>query len=142
VVSGSPKETFALGKRIAALLTPGSVVALNGVLGSGKTCLAKGIACGLGISENVTSPTYTIISEYQGGKKTPATLYHIDAYRLNSDRDFEDIGGPEIIASTGISVIEWSERIFKSLPDDAITISLEITETSSRLIRINGLERL
>jgi len=142
VVSGSPKETFALGRRIAALLTPGSVLALNGALGSGKTCLVKGIAGGLGISENVTSPTYTIISEYQYGEKTPAVFYHIDAYRLNSDRDFEDIGGPEIIASAGISVIEWSERIPKSLPENAITISLEITGASSRLIRINGLESL
>jgi len=96
----------------------------------------------LGISENVTSPTYTIISEYHSGEKVSAALYHIDAYRLNSDRDFEDLGGPEIIACDGISVIEWSERIPKSLPDNAITISLEITGASSRLIRIKGLESL
>jgi tRNA threonylcarbamoyladenosine biosynthesis protein TsaE len=142
VVSNSPQETIALGRRIAALLTPGSVIALNGPLGSGKTCLAKGIAGGLGINENVTSPTYTIISEYQSGEQGSPTLYHIDAYRLNNDRDFEDIGGPEIIASAGISVIEWSERIPKSLPENTITINLEITGASSRLIRIHGLDKL
>ena len=142
MVSNSPQETIALGKRIAALLTPGSVIALNGSLGSGKTCLAKGIAGGLGINENVTSPTYTIISEYQNGEQGSPTLYHIDAYRLNNDRDFEDIGGPEIIASAGISVIEWSERIPKSLPENTIKIDLEITGASSRLIRIHGLDKL
>jgi len=143
VVSTSPQETIDLGKRIAALLTPGSVVALNGPLGSGKTCLAKGIAYGLGINENVTSPTYTIISEYQSGEQGYPTLFHIDAYRLNNDRDFEDIGGPEIIASSdGISVIEWSERIPKSLPRNTITIDLEITGASSRLIKIHGLDKL
>jgi len=143
VVSTSPQETIDLGKRIAALLTPGSVIALNGPLGSGKTCLAKGIADGLGITENVTSPTYTIISEYKSGEHGSPALYHIDAYRLNNDRDFEDIGGPEIIASSdGISIIEWSERISKSLPHNAITIDLEITGASSRLIRIHGLDKL
>ena len=142
LISNSPDETFALGQRIAALLSDakfsGSIIALKGELGSGKTYLTKGIAFGLGINENITSPTYTIISEYQGSR----TLYHIDAYRLNNDKDFEDIGGPEIINGQGISVIEWSERIPKSLPDNAITIFLEITGTSSRLIRINGLENL
>jgi len=144
LTTSSPQETIDLGRRIAASLTQGSVVALNGPLGSGKTCLTKGIAEGLGINENVTSPTYTIISEYQSSKQGGSpTLYHIDAYRLNNDRDFEDIGGPEIIASSdGISVIEWSERIPKSLPENTITIDLEITGASSRLIKIHGLDKL
>ena len=119
------------------MLSEGSVIALQGNLGSGKTCLAGGIAAGLGISENLTSPTYTIINEYQRDEPSPA-LYHIDAYRLNGDRDFEDIGGVEIIRSAGISVIEWSERIPKSLPENAITVSLEITGPTSRLIKIKG----
>lgn len=132
----SPEETFDIGRQIASLLVPGSVIALNGILGSGKTCLAKGIAFGLGIGENITSPTYTIISEYQAF----CPFYHIDAYRLNSDKDFEDIGGNEIINGDGISVIEWSEKIPKSLPENKITIHLEITGYSSRLIRIEGLD--
>ena len=133
MVSNSPQDTFAAGQKIAGILSAGSVVALKGTLGSGKTLLAAGIAGGLGISENITSPTYTIINEYSSSP----VLYHIDVYRLNGDRDFQEIGGDEIINSGGICVIEWSERIPKSLPDNAITVSLEITGPSSRLIKIN-----
>jgi len=151
--SSSPEETFSLGQSIAPFLSPGSVVALKGELGSGKTCLAKGIASGLGIKDVLTSPTYTIINEYREKEDSPVTggaasagsyaaraLFHIDAYRLENDKDFEDIGGPEIINGNGISIIEWSDRIPNSLPDDKISISLEITGPSSRSIRIKGLE--
>ena len=134
--TNSEEETFAVGRRIAESLTAGMVVALRGTLGSGKTCLAKGIAGGLKIKENVTSPTYTIINEYD----TTPPLFHIDAYRLNNDEDFEQIGGRELIGGGGIYVIEWSERIPKSLPDDAVAVELEITGASSRLIRVSGLE--
>ncbi|MCL2442147.1 MAG: tRNA (adenosine(37)-N6)-threonylcarbamoyltransferase complex ATPase subunit type 1 TsaE [Treponema sp.] len=140
ITSNSPDETTALGKRIAGYLSNGSVVALEGRLGSGKTCLVKGITSGLGITENITSPTYTIINEYTRNNLSP--IYHIDVYRLSGDKDFEDIGGLEIINSDGISLIEWSERIQKSLPSDTITVSLFITESSSRLIKINGLESI
>ena len=133
MVSNSAQDTFAAGRRIAGVLSAGSVVALQGTLGSGKTVLAGGIAGGLGIGENITSPTYTIINEYES---SPA-LYHIDAYRLNDDRDFRNIGGDEIINSAGISVIEWSERIPESLPDNAIKVSIEITGPASRLIKIS-----
>jgi tRNA threonylcarbamoyladenosine biosynthesis protein TsaE len=138
LVTESPDETFEIGRRIATLLFPGSVIALNGALGSGKTYLTKGIASGLGVNEIITSPTYTIISEYQ----TSCIFYHIDVYRLNGDKDFEDIGGNEIIQSGGICVIEWGAKIPKSLPKETITIYIEITGNSSRLIRIEGLEKL
>jgi tRNA threonylcarbamoyladenosine biosynthesis protein TsaE len=121
---------------------PGSVIALNGALGSGKTSLTKGIAYGLGISENITSPTYTIINEYQDEHQASCAFYHIDVYRLNNDKDFEDIGGNEIINGGSICVIEWSEKIQRSLPENKITIYMEITGHSSRLIRIEGLENL
>jgi tRNA threonylcarbamoyladenosine biosynthesis protein TsaE len=127
---------MALGEYIAGFLEPGSVIALRGSLGSGKTCLAKGIARGLGITEIITSPTYTIISEYPGS----ITLYHIDAYRLAGDEDFEQIGGPELICGKGVSIIEWSERIPQSLPENTITIAFEITGPQTRVIRISGLE--
>jgi len=137
IISNSDQETFDTGKKIAHFLIPGSVVALTGTLGSGKTLLAKGIAKGLGIEEEITSPTYTIINEY----KLPDTnLYHIDAYRLNNDKEFEDIGGVDIVHSKNISVIEWSCRIANSLPLEAINISIEITGITSRLIKITGLE--
>ena len=140
LVSNSPQETYDLGRLIAKNLKNGDVAALSGTLGSGKTSLVKGIANGLGIEENITSPTYTIINEY---KKNDSAfpLYHIDVYRLSGDKDFEDIGGVEILNSEGISLVEWSERIPKSLPNNAISISIEITGHSSRLIKINGLEK-
>jgi len=142
IVSNSPEETIFIGKRIASFLTAGSVVALVGCLGSGKTCLTKGIALGLGITENITSPTYTIINEYQGEKESSPTLLHIDAYRLNCEKDFEDIGGDETINSDGISIIEWSERIPKSIPENSIKIVMEIISPVSRSIKIKGLDKL
>jgi tRNA threonylcarbamoyladenosine biosynthesis protein TsaE len=92
----------------------------------------------LGVTETITSPTYTIISEYNS---SPA-LYHIDAYRLSGDEDFENSGGREIINSGGISLIEWSERIPKSIPKDAITVIINITGPCSRLIQIKGLDKI
>ncbi|MDR0301173.1 MAG: tRNA (adenosine(37)-N6)-threonylcarbamoyltransferase complex ATPase subunit type 1 TsaE [Treponema sp.] len=150
IISNSPQDTFSLGQRIASFLTAGTVVALQGELGSGKTYLVKGIAKGLGITETITSPTYTIISEYwsssedrsSSGDQSSVTLYHIDAYRLDNDEDFENLGGSEIINSGGISLIEWSERIPKSLPKERITIIFRITGPSSRLIQISGLDSL
>ena len=133
MVSNSPQDTVAAGRKIAGLLSAGSVVALLGTLGSGKTLLASGIAGGLGVKENITSPTYTIINEYESSP----VFYHIDVYRLKGDRDFQEIGGVEIINSDGISVIEWGDLIPNSLPHNALTISLEITGPASRLIKIN-----
>jgi len=139
IISNSPDETAALGKKISNHLKQGSVVALQGTLGSGKTYLTKGIALGLGIKENLTSPTFTIINEY---KYDNTAFFHIDAYRLNNEKDFEDIGGQEIINSDGISVIEWSERILKMLPENTIYITLTITGSLSRQIFIKGIDAL
>ena len=140
-ISSSPEETEALGERLARRLQPGSVIALRGGLGAGKTCLVKGIALGLGIAENVTSPTYTIVCEYHGHFHGQAViLYHIDAYRLNGDEDFENTGAGELIGGEGIAIIEWSERIPRSVPPGAITIEIEITGPQSRMFRIEGLE--
>ncbi len=144
LVSNSVEETFDIGKQIASAILrdfgAGTVVALSGGLGCGKTHLTKGIALGLGIEETITSPTYTIISEYQG-RNSPA-LFHIDAYRLKGDDDFQAMGGDEIINGNGISIIEWSERIPNSLPKDIISISIEITGDTSRLIKIDGIKTL
>ena len=137
ISSSSPDQTFAAGKEISGYLSPGAVIALSGTLGSGKTQLAKGIASGLGITENLTSPTYTIVNEYRLAENSEVTFYHIDVYRLENEKDFEDIGGEEILNSNGICVIEWSERITKLLPDDCIRISIEITGDSSREIQVS-----
>ena len=142
VICSSPEETFALGKELARLLKSGSVVALKGILGAGKTCLAKGIARGLGVEEELTSPSYTIISEYMvnfSGKQASAdslSLYHIDAYRLGGNDDFSAIGGEEIIFGKGISMIEWCERIPAFIPPGALMVDIQIHEGEKRLIHI------
>ncbi|MDR1248923.1 MAG: tRNA (adenosine(37)-N6)-threonylcarbamoyltransferase complex ATPase subunit type 1 TsaE [Treponema sp.] len=134
-ITASPEETMALGEKIADGLGKGSVVALRGGLGAGKTCLAKGIARRLGIREAVTSPTYTIVSEYASGA---LPLYHIDAYRLGGDDDFQALGGDEYVQGEGIALIEWSERIPGSIPPSAVTVSIDILEDGRRSIEVEN----
>ena len=106
------------------------MVALRGGLGAGKTVLAKGIARGLGIEDEVTSPSYTIVSEYEGRLR----FHHVDAWRLADADEFGAVGGAELLADQGgVSVIEWSERIEELLPPDAIAIELLVREDESRL---------
>jgi tRNA threonylcarbamoyladenosine biosynthesis protein TsaE len=128
---------MAAGERLALRLSKGAVVALRGGLGAGKTCLVKGIARGLGITEEITSPTYTIISEYEG----PFPFYHIDAYRLAGDDDFAALGGGEFLGGEGITVIEWSERIPGSLPKDVVTVYIRFCSDQRRCIEIGGLPK-
>jgi len=119
----------------------GSVIALEGPIGAGKTCLTKGLAKGLGVAEEVTSPSYTIISEYEAfpyGENTASiNLYHIDAYRLGGNDDFFNIGGEEIVFGNGISVIEWSGRIGDSIPNDAFRVEIQILDDGKRKIVIS-----
>jgi tRNA threonylcarbamoyladenosine biosynthesis protein TsaE len=125
---------MAAGERLALRLPKGAVVALCGGLGAGKTCFTKGIARGLGITEEITSPTYTIISEYEG------PFYHIDAYRLAGDDDFAALGGEEYLGGDGITVVEWSDRIPGSLPDDAVAVDICIESDGRRCIEIQNLQ--
>ena len=135
-VSSSPQDTEALGRHLACCLKPGSVIALSGGLGAGKTCLVKGIAGALGISENITSPTYTIINEY---RLESCSLYHIDAYRLSGDEDFDSTGAGDCFSAGGITIIEWSDRIPNSIPAGAMRIEIEISGPQSRIFRLRGL---
>lgn len=128
------EETTDLGRRIGRLLQAGDILALQGTLAAGKTQLTKGIAEGLDISEPVTSPTFTIISEYYG--RLP--LYHIDVYRLNSPEDFLDLGVEEMLYGQGVCSIEWSEKIMSELPERTIQIHLAAQADSSRLITISN----
>jgi tRNA threonylcarbamoyladenosine biosynthesis protein TsaE len=132
--SDSPESTRALGFSFAGQLHRGAVVALQGPLGSGKTCFTQGLAAGLGIEEPVTSPTYTIIAEYSG----TMPLYHIDAYRLRDEEDFFDLGVEEILYGTGVTVIEWSERIPGAIPHDAFFVAITIVDSTTRNILIRG----
>lgn len=107
-------------------------MALRGGLGVGKTVFTKGIGRALGVTEEITSPTYTIISEYQG--KLP--LYHIDAYRLGGEEDFNALGPEEFLYSPGICVIEWSEKVETALPRDSIRVELSIIDGTRRRVRV------
>jgi tRNA threonylcarbamoyladenosine biosynthesis protein TsaE len=130
----SREETIALGKRIGARLEPGDCLALTGPLGAGKTTFTKGVALALGIEETVTSPTFTVISEYQG--KIP--LYHIDAYRLEGPEDFINLGADELLFGSGVCVIEWSERIKGELPENAVFVAIENAGGESRRFTVTG----
>jgi len=135
--SSGENDTLSLGKKLSHRLKKGDIVALKGKLGAGKTCFTKGIAMGLGIEETITSPSYTIISEYEGRiSGDPVTLYHIDVYRLDGVDDFYDIGGEEILFGKGISIIEWSERLGELIPPGAFRVDIEIMKDNTRAIRI------
>jgi len=132
---------MSLAERLGALVSGGSVIALRGGLGAGKTTFAKGFARGLGVGDEVTSPTYTIVSEYVGRLR----LHHVDAYRLEGPEDFESVGGDELLADPdGVCLIEWSERIEAALPPWSAQADILVENDGSRLLRIEGasLERL
>ena len=136
VISSSEQETRELGKRMAGKVTPGTVISLRGSLGAGKTVFAKGFAEGLGITEAIVSPTFTLVQEYDGRLK----LYHLDLYRLSGEDEFESMGGEDFRYSDGVALIEWSEKIEDMLPDDTIFINITINEDLTRSIEIKGME--
>ena len=130
-ISGSSEDTFNIGREFAGQLKPGDTVALNGVLGAGKTVFVKGIAAGLNIPDMVTSPTFTIVKEYSGDVK----LYHFDVYRITSEEEMEETGYYECLED-GICIIEWAELIENILPEKCIRIMIEHTGDSTRRITI------
>ncbi len=103
------------------MLQPGDVITLNGDLGAGKTCFAGGVARGLGINERITSPTFTLINEYDG----PLPLYHLDVYRLESPEELEDLGYEEYFYGSGVTLIEWAEQVEQYLPAERLDIFIE-----------------
>jgi tRNA threonylcarbamoyladenosine biosynthesis protein TsaE len=113
-------------------LTGGEIFALYGVLGSGKTQLVKGIARGLGYRGAVTSPTFTLVHEYLGGR---LPLYHIDLYRLQAEKQAIEIGLEEYIPSDGVTIIEWPERIASILPPETLHWELEVVSLTERVVR-------
>lgn len=129
-------ETELLGKKLAKKIYPGAVIALTGVLGAGKTIFTKGIAKGLGITENIKSPTFTIICEYEG--RLP--LYHMDMYRISSEEEFEMTGGKELLYGNGVCVIEWSDNIESCLPKNVISVNIKILNPEERETEILGIE--
>ena len=118
----SPEETFELGKKIGEAAKPGQVYTLNGDLGVGKTVFTQGVAAGLGITEPVSSPTFTIVQVYEEGR---LPFYHFDVYRLGDVDEMDEIGYEDYFYGEGICLIEWSERIREILPEHPIQITIE-----------------
>jgi len=121
------------GQRLAAELRAGDVLALTGDLGAGKTCLVKGIARGLGILQEITSPTFTLINEYVGGR---LPLYHVDLYRLDSAEQALQIGLDDYLGRDGVTVIEWAEKVESLLPPTTRRLRVEFIADNSRRITL------
>lgn len=118
----SPEETFELGKKIGEAAKPGQVYTLNGDLGVGKTVFTQGVAAGLGITEPVSSPTFTIVQVYEEGR---LPFYHFDVYRIGDIEEMEEIGYDDYFLGEGICLIEWAELIRDILPEKRIEITIE-----------------
>lgn len=136
----SALETERVGSRLAAQLRAGDVIAYYGGLGAGKTAFTRGLAAGLGVTDEVTSPTYTIVNEYMSGR---IPLFHFDMYRLSSSEELFDIGWEDYLARGGVCAVEWSENVEDALTG-AIRVTIETlgTDPDARVITITGGETL
>ena len=121
LLSHSPEDTEDIGARLAEQLEPGAVVAFTGDLGAGKTAFTRGLARGLGIPDRITSPTFTIVNEYEGGR---LPLFHFDMYRLGSADELFDIGWEDYLRRGGVCAVEWSENIADALEEDAVRVDI------------------
>jgi tRNA threonylcarbamoyladenosine biosynthesis protein TsaE len=141
-----PDQTLELGQRIgasiaASCLAPGfdgAVVILAGPLGAGKTVLAKGIARGLGISDALVSPTYTIVSEYRGG---PVPLYHVDLYRIEGQVQLENLGLEDILRSPSVVLVEWGEKLESTLDGSWTRVTISLSDGDARTFVVEDVER-
>lgn len=135
-LSDSAAQTEELGARLARVLRPGSVIALRGGLGAGKTAFTRGLARGLGIEDAVTSPTYTIVNEYLTGR---LPLFHFDMYRLHTSDELFDIGWEDYLERGGVCAVEWSENVADAL-SDAVTVEISRVDgqENARKITVTG----
>ena len=134
-LSHSPEETEHIGEMLGRRLRPGTVVAYRGGLGMGKTAFTRGLARGLGCAGRVTSPTFTIVNEYDGA--TP--LFHFDMYRLGSSDELFDIGWEDYLTRGGVCAVEWSERVDDAMPADTLWVDIARgIDESDRIITITG----
>ncbi|MCD6459541.1 tRNA (adenosine(37)-N6)-threonylcarbamoyltransferase complex ATPase subunit type 1 TsaE [bacterium] len=133
-ITNSPKQTGNLGKKIGAVLKQGDVLALSGDLGTGKTCLSQGIACGLGVDSNVpvSSPTYTLVNQYEG----KILVFHLDLYRIKSDDEFYLSGLDEFLSGNAVTIIEWADKHVDVMPAEAVWINLSFIDFKTRKILI------
>jgi tRNA threonylcarbamoyladenosine biosynthesis protein TsaE len=132
LLSHSPEETQAIGERLGARLGAGAVVACTGELGAGKTCFLQGLARGLGVTGDVTSPTFVLINQYRG--RLP--VYHLDAYRTESLTELAELGIEEMLEGDGVTVVEWADKLLPLLPARTIHVSIRGLGDEPREIRI------
>jgi tRNA threonylcarbamoyladenosine biosynthesis protein TsaE len=134
--TNSEQETEELGARLAERLEPGAVIAFTGDLGAGKTAFTRGLARGLGISDRVTSPTFTIVNEYEGGR---LPLFHFDMYRLGSSDELFDIGWEDYLARGGVCAVEWSENVSGALEEGSVLVEIRRgARDNQRVIAVEG----
>lgn len=138
IITHSPEETIETAKKLGGLLKAGDMIAYKGGLGAGKTTFTRGIAIGMGLGDNVTSPTFALVNEYRGDE---ITLYHFDMYRIESEDDLESTGFYDYPFEENVAAVEWSENISDFLPKHTIYITINRIDDLQREIIIEGDER-
>lgn len=133
IITHSPEETIETAKKIGALLRSGDVIAYRGGLGAGKTTFTRGLAIGMGLGDNVTSPTFALVNEYRGKN---ITLYHFDMYRIKSEDDLESTGFYDYPFEENVAAVEWSENIAEFLPKHTIYVTISALGDCDREIII------
>ena len=134
LVTKSPEETQEVGKALGRAARPGDVFLLSGGLGVGKTCLTQGIAWGLGVQEHAHSPTFVLVTQYQGR----LTLYHVDLYRLDDVEEVLDLGLDEYLYGQGVCVVEWAEKAPEAFPPTHLSVHLEETGETHRALHLTS----
>lgn len=137
VITNNPEETIAFAKKLGSLLKIGDIIAYKGGLGAGKTTFTRGLAIGIGLDDNVTSPTFSIVNEYRG----KINLYHFDMYRIINSEELEATGFYDYPLDESIFAIEWSENIADILPPSTIFVTIELIDSETRKITVEGDER-
>lgn len=133
IITHSPEETIDAAKKLGELLGPGDMIAYKGGLGAGKTTFTRGLAIGMGLGDNVTSPTFALVNEYRGEK---ITLYHFDMYRIESEGDLESTGFYDYPFEENVAAVEWSENIAGFLPEHTVYITINALGDCDREIII------
>ena len=135
-VTASPEATRQVAENLGRLLAPGDVIALKGELGAGKTLFVQGLAAGLGVppAVPVTSPTFTLVNEYRGGR---LTLFHVDLYRLEREEELEDLGFDDLFRQEGVVAVEWPERVPGALPPERLDVTIHIVGPEERRIEMD-----
>ena len=136
IIAHSPQETIAAAEKLGAMLRAGDMIAYKGGLGAGKTTFTRGLAIGMGLGDNVTSPTFALVNEYRG---EDMTLYHFDMYRIYSEEDLESTGFYDYDFDNNVAAVEWSENIADFLPESTIYITIErLSELEREIIIEDG----